>query len=143
MTIPHHWLAAGTWPAGFMTTRRHTIKLALPWPPSANAYYRAYVAGTRPASKLSAKGRAYKSLAASAIAAQDVGYLRGKVRVVIAAYEPDRRRRDIDNLLKPALDAVEAAGVIANDHDIDDLRIFRRGYAKPGRLVVYLREVSP
>ena len=48
----------------------------------------------------------------------------GKVKVTIEAYRPDKRRRDLDNLLKAPLDALTHAGVYQDDELIVDLRIF-------------------
>jgi crossover junction endodeoxyribonuclease RusA len=49
----------------------------------------------------------------------------GRVGVRIVAYQPDHRRRDLDNMLKAPLDALQSAGVFENDGDIDDLHILR------------------
>ena len=40
-------------------------------------------------------------------------------------YPPDKRKRDVDNVLKPLLDALEHAGVYENDSQIDKLCITR------------------
>ena len=47
--------------------------------------------------------------------------------VVVAAYMPDLRRRDLDNMFKAPLDALGHAGVYADDSQIHDLRIYRAG----------------
>ncbi len=52
------------------------------------------------------------------------------------AFPPDRRRRDLDNLLKSVLDALEHAGVYADDSQIDLLVTKRREVVPNGRLLV-------
>lgn len=88
----------------------------LPWPPSANrlwrnvpgkgtlksAQYRVWIAG--------AMG------AIAAVATQQPCMVKGPFRVSILADRPDRRRRDLDNLAKPILDALTASAIIEDDH---------------------------
>ncbi len=40
----------------------------------------------------------------------------GPYKLSITAARPDKRKRDIDNIIKPLSDALQKAGVIANDH---------------------------
>ena len=47
------------------------------------------------------------------------------------AFPPDRRRRDLDNLLKPALDALQHAGVYEDDSQVDWLVARRRAPDRP------------
>lgn len=48
-----------------------------------------------------------------------------RVAVFITVLFPDKRRRDIDNLLKPVNDALTKAGIIADDSLIDYERVMR------------------
>lgn len=45
------------------------------------------------------------------------------VSVSISLVRPDRRRRDIDNLLKPLLDLLVRSGLLADDSFVHDLHI--------------------
>lgn len=112
---------------------------SLPWPPSANSYWRTF----RGRMIISAKGRQYRKAAIAAIQEQAPSFqkLTGRVCVVVDAFPPDRRKRDLDNISKSLLDAMTAAGVWADDEQID-LLILRRGEIRKGgeiRLAVDLR----
>lgn len=56
---------------------------------------------------------------------------------------PDRRKRDLDNLLKSLLDGLEGAGVFKDDAQIDDLQIVRRPSDKdcPYPVLVVIRVI--
>ena len=49
-----------------------------------------------------------------------------RLMVQILAFPPDRRARDLDNLVKPVLDALQKAGVYVNDAQVDEISISRR-----------------
>jgi crossover junction endodeoxyribonuclease RusA len=57
------------------------------------------------------------------------------------AFPPDRRRRDLDNLQKPVLDALEHAGIYEDDSQIDLLLTRRRDVVAGGRLDVQVDEL--
>ena len=112
--------------------------ITLPFPPSINHYWRRVGARTL----ISRGGRAFREHAIAACPdAPNFGDARLAVHIV--AMMPDRRRRDLDNLLKPLLDALEHAGVYDNDSQIDLLRIDRGEVCKPGRVEVSIRVVDP
>ena len=96
------------------------IRFTLPWPPSVNRYYR-NVAGI---TKISAEGRAYRQAVINLLAeARTAPPMAAPVAVSIEAFMPDKRRRDLDNLLKGLLDAMTHAGVWLDDSQVVDLRI--------------------
>ena len=66
----------------------------------------------------------------------------GPLTVEVAVYFPDKRKRDLDNLLKCLLDALTHAGVYEDDKQIEDLRIYKAGYEKDGKVIVAV-EVMP
>jgi crossover junction endodeoxyribonuclease RusA len=117
------------------------IRIVLPWPPSVNRYWRS-VNGR---AIISREGRDYRaaviSRAYAMLAVQHFGNTE-RLRATIHASPPDRRKRDLDNLLKAPLDAMQHAGVIADDSLIDDLRIIRGPIVAGGRLVVEITAIE-
>ena len=90
----------------------------LPWPPSVNQL-----------AKVDRRGRrSYRDEAILALRAQRLrAYERGeRVAVRIWCYAPDQQRRDLDNLAKAPLDALEKGGYLVDDQQVDDLRLVRR-----------------
>ena len=104
------------------------LTLTLPWPPSTNTYWRHPTKGRLAGRHLiSEQGRAYREAVAIQVLAQNGRQLLDcPLAIDIEVFMPDRRRRDLDNLLKSLLDSMTHAGVWADDSQIHDLRI-RRG----------------
>lgn len=95
----------------------------LDWPPTVNHYYTV----ARGRKILSQKGRVYKKHQAWLMAVQQIprGSKGEKYTVHIEASPPDKRKRDLDNLLKPLLDSLCDYGAITDDSHIDELLIRR------------------
>ena len=96
----------------------------LPWPASVNALYRSVGGRVR----VSAAARVWKAQAAALLSClRCVGVswpLTGRLGIVIEAWPPNRRARDLDNLIKVTLDA--GNGLLwLDDAQIDDIRIVR------------------
>jgi len=98
--------------------------ITLPWPPSANRYYR--TVNGRPI--LSKVAREYRAEVVTLVGT--VTAISGRISVTIEAYPPDQRKRDLDNLLKQTLDALQHAGVYLDDSQIDQILI-KRGMVRP------------
>ena len=97
------------------------IELTLPWPPTVNTYWRMF----QNRMIISEAGRKYRTAVAEQVLVQrGAKHLTGTVKVVIEAWRPDKRKRDLDNLLKAVLDAMKHAGVYEDDSLIVDLRIY-------------------
>jgi crossover junction endodeoxyribonuclease RusA len=93
---------------------------------------------------LSDAGKAYRNVAAAAIAKQNLprNALNGRLEVSAIAYPPDARVRDLDNLWKSALDVLKHNQVIDDDGHFD-LETIRRGHqVKGGSFVVEIREIA-
>jgi len=105
----------------------------LPWPPSNNTYYRRVGNKTM----ISKQGRAYKKVVLDHCMRFGVKpFGEDKISVGIIAYYPDRRRRDLDNLLKAPLDAMMKAGVFTDDSQVESLSIRKGDQEKPGMIFV-------
>lgn len=95
---------------------------ALPWPPSANTYWRHPAKGPLAGRHLiSEAGRAYRIEVIALLFKYPHTPLKGPLKLTIAAHRPDRRRRDIDNILKPLLDALTHANIYEDDSQIHEL----------------------
>lgn len=95
--------------------------IVLPWPPSVNHYWRRSKNGMM---HVSAEGVAFREAVGwNALQQKAPRQLTGDLIVDIEAFMPDRRRRDLDNILKALLDALTHAGVWIDDSQIVDLRI--------------------
>ena len=91
----------------------------LPFPPSVNHYWRHV--GNR--TLISRTGRAYRQQVLHDVQQLELRVITGPIKLEVIATRPDRRRRDVDNLLKSLLDALDHANVYEDDSQIQDLRI--------------------
>lgn len=116
-------------------------KLTLPWAPSVNTYYRR----SGHTIHMSVKGRKFKE----AVKAQLIGErlhkegITERLRIRIELCPPNLRKFDIDNRVKPILDALQAGGLFVDDEQIDHISIKRGAIDgdKQGYCVVQLAEL--
>ena len=114
------------------------INVVLPWPPSINSYWRRK--GAR--YFISKKGQQFRS---------DVIYLCYKykgmfckderLKIQIQAFPPDKRRRDIDNILKGLMDSFEHAQIFLDDSQIDEIHI-KRFHQYHDKVIVSIMEIT-
>lgn len=110
------------------------LHLALPWPPSGNKLWRSPNSGPlRGRTLLSAEARQYKSKVQTIVDLLDCEPVSGRVFVSMTACPPDRRRRDLDNLLKIILDSLKGAAF--GDDSLVDRLLIERGPVEAGGLV--------
>jgi len=117
------------------------IHLTLPWPPSVNRYWRMFVIGKRPRMIISADGRAYRAEVQAIILANRQSIGNKRIAVQIDAHPPDKRVRDLDNMLKAPMDAMQHAGVYDDDSQVDMLTIRRCLIVKGGEIKVAIWEM--
>ena len=117
------------------------VMLNLPYPPSANRYIRHV--GYR--SLISREGRTFRKNVCALLAGAGGGSRKppagGRIALLMDAYPPDRRKRDLDNLQKPTLDALQHAGVYLDDSQVDLLVTRRREIVPGGRLEVQMLDL--
>lgn len=113
------------------------VELELPWPPSINHYWRRVGARTL----ISREGRRFRETVLAILAETSMVPLTEELEMLIVASPPDRRRRDIDNIPKALLDALQHGGVYIDDSQIVDLRIRKADPVEGGRTLVQIIEV--
>lgn len=113
------------------------VKKTLPYPPTVNHYYARQKNG---ATYVGQEGKSYRSAVAYCFIKSTK--LKGKLRVNIDVYPPDKRRRDLDNLNKCLLDSLQCAGIIKDDFDIDELSMKRKEVTKPGKVIITIEEIK-
>ena len=114
------------------------VEFELPYPPSVNHYWRRVGARTL----ISRGGRAFREAVCAILAACGVRPLAGPLEVEIVVYPPDRRRRDIDNVQKALLDALQHGGAYGDDSQIVRLSIEKGEPVEGGKTIVRIKEVS-
>lgn len=118
------------------------LQVRLPLPPSGNNFYTI------------ARGRKILSGKARAWRAECVAILQGvytgkpledtRMRLHLAVTFPDRRKRDIDNVIKPLLDVLTQGGVWHDDSQVSELVVTRSPAAgPPGTVLVMLWSSRP
>jgi crossover junction endodeoxyribonuclease RusA len=113
------------------------IEVELPFPPSVNHYYRR----VGPRTLISRGGRGFRDRVCASLARLGIGGLDGPLHLEIEVYPPDQQRRDIDNVQKALLDALQHGGLYADDSQIKKLNIEMRGCVRGGRTLVRLEEL--
>lgn len=117
------------------------MELQLPYPPTVNTYWR-HVGNRVLVSKA---GRTYRKAVAGVLAERRAerkcyhSSLTGELEVSIIVYPPDKRRRDLDNICKALLDAMEHAGIYENDNQISRLIVERGGKVDGGGVDVMIQ----
>lgn len=66
--------------------------------------------------------------------------MHGQLTVHVKVFPPDARRRDLDNLQKALLDALEHGGAFADDFQIAKLELERAEIVPGGKVIVEIAE---
>ena len=125
---------------------RISVRIKTAYPPSVNHYWRINRAGSgtrKVGVHVSPEGQAYRGIVMIDCIEQSVVnlMLKGRLKVHIKATRPDKRKRDLDNLLKATLDALAYARVYEDDSQFDDIRIsWLPGIRHPGRLDILIEK---
>ena len=115
----------------------YMIELQLPYPPSVNHYW-----GQRGNHRfVGKKGQEFRLEVKVVALERKIKAIEGRLSLKVYLYPPDKRKRDIDNVLKSLLDAMEHAGVYENDSQLDELYIKRCEVVKGGKCVVVITQL--
>lgn len=68
--------------------------------------------------------------------------IEGRLAVTIDYHPPDRRKRDIDNIIKPILDALQHAGLFDDDFQIQKITATRHDVQDGGVVVILVEAVD-
>lgn len=115
--------------------------LELPYPPSVNHYW-----GMRGKIRfLTAKAKKFRQEVVDII--EEIGAdndLDCPLRLEMTVYPPDRRKRDVDNTIKPVLDALEHANLYTNDVNIITIKVTKKPFdgKHNARAVIDLYEID-
>lgn len=112
------------------------VTLEIPYSPSVNHYWRVGHGRVY----LSPEGVRYKQIVAGIVRAARVKPFIGPVALLIDAYPPDRRIRDLDNVMKALLDSLGSAGLYRDDSQIKHINAWMLEPMKGGKLVVTITE---
>ena len=117
------------------------LTASLPFPPSMNHYWRHF----RGRTVISQGGRTFRANVCALLAGAGGNGPRkppcgGRIALAMDAFPPDRRRRDVDNLLKPTLDSLQHAGAYLDDSQVELLLARRREVVPGGRVDVRIEE---
>lgn len=123
----------------FAPTEPDVAEFTLPWPPSVNNYFiETYSKKHKRVLKFvgEAGTRFRKNVLAAVLSAGSPPRLRGHLRLEGAFYPPDSRKRDLDNVLKSLLDAMQEAGVYGDDCQVREIDIRFGPVVKDGKAVI-------
>jgi crossover junction endodeoxyribonuclease RusA len=113
------------------------IEFELPYPPSVNHYFRM----VRGRMLISREGRLFRQRVCAILAASGVRAMAGPLALQIEVYPPDNRRRDIDNVQKALLDAMQHGGAYGDDSQIVRLAIEKRQPVEGGGTIVRIGRI--
>lgn len=126
-------------PAGERSNRLPLLALRIPFPPTLNHDKRPDGRGGQ---LLTDDTKAFRAAVAALVLALRAPWVGGRVRVTITLYPPDGRAYDVDNRIKPTLDALQAAGVLVNDRQVRDVRALEGERAEGGAAQVVVEELA-
>ncbi|MCE5326268.1 MAG: RusA family crossover junction endodeoxyribonuclease [Planctomycetaceae bacterium] len=113
------------------------MQLELPYPPSINHYWRRV--GSR--TLISREGRRFRERVMAILAAMGVSPVAGRLAVAVEVFPPDNRRRDVDNVFKALLDAMQHGGAYVDDSQIVRLSIEKRKPVEGGKTIVRIEKL--
>jgi crossover junction endodeoxyribonuclease RusA len=115
------------------------VKLTLPYPPTVNHYWQRR--GSR--TFVGPDGVQFRNNVCGAVLEAGCREtMTGPLSIWIVAHPPDKRRRDIDNLTKALLDALQHAGAYGDDNQIARMLIERGSMVDGGCVDVVIDKLT-
>jgi Holliday junction resolvase len=115
------------------------VRLTLPYPPSVNHYYSRTTRGVF----INKSVRLYREEVLLTCKNQvKESFFGDAVKMEIYLYCPDKRKRDIDNILKCTLDVIQMLGVYIDDNQISKLSVIRKPIIKNGKIHAIIERLS-
>ena len=116
------------------------ITLRLPYPPSINAYWLA--SGHR--RYISKRGQLFKKAVVDYVLEHHIPKLSDiPLAVTVILHPRSKKLMDVDNCLKPILDACQDAGIFNDDVQVQFLLVTRGDLKKGGGCTVMIKEFRP
>ena len=114
------------------------LELLLPYPPSVNSYW-----GFRGSHRfLTKRANEFKELVLyKVMESKTKGFGKSRLSITVNLYPPDRRKRDIDNPIKPLFDSLVNAKVMDDDSQIFELTVLRHEVIKGGLCQVTIEKI--
>lgn len=126
-----------------------SVLLELPYPPSVNHYKKAGALVTTKNGKLyqrrinTDETKQYYWQVWAKIRSQGVKSLgSATIDMTIGVYPPDKRKRDLDGILKVLLDSMQRAGLFDDDYQVAKLLVERCSVFSPeGKVIVSITQI--
>ena len=118
------------------------IEVFLPFPPSINSYY----VKTRNGVFISASGKAYHKRVLEDIKEQcGPAFLPISIYVHLSVvlFMPDKRKRDLDNYMKPLLDSLTRCAFYEDDSLVNQLFVYRGAPRLSGSVFIRASDAAP
>lgn len=112
--------------------------MILPLPVSNNAMY----VPVNGRVVLSKTVREYYATMYNLLQGEGIVPLEGRLCVELWIHEPDKRRRDINNMTKSLFDALQRCKVYHDDSQIDETHIYRADIVKDGEIKVFITKIK-
>ena len=125
------------------------IEIELPWPPSVNHYKSiGAIIRTKNGKLLQKRVNSTTTLSYYTLVWAEVrlkcikSFAGATISVEVLAHPPDKRKRDLDGILKVLIDSLQRAGLFDDDYQIACLLVRRMIIIPKGKVIVRITEIE-